>query len=49
MCMLYDDVLLCILLIYPLHHGRGRIICKHNKNVYNKHVSGIINKGTYGK
>ena len=33
--MLYADVLLCILLIYPLHHGRGRIICKHNKKVYN--------------
>ena len=40
-------VLLCTLLINPLTLGRGMIICKHRKNVYNKYVSGIINKGTW--
>ena len=31
-----------------LQLGRGRIICKHRKKVvYNKDVSGIINKGTW--
>ena len=47
--MLYAGVQLCIFLIYPFHHGTGRIICKQNKNGYNKHVSGIINKGIHGK
>ena len=47
--MLYADVLLCILLIYPLQPGRGRIICKHKKDVYNKDVSGIINEGIHGE
>ena len=37
--------LLCTLLINPLQLGRGRIICKHSKKVYNKYVSGIFNKG----
>ncbi len=41
------EVLLCTLLINPLQLGRGRIICKHRKKVYNKYVSGIINKGMY--
>ena len=41
------DVLLCILLINPFQLGRGTIICKHRKKVYNKDVSGIINKGTW--
>ena len=36
--LLYAEVMLCILLIYPLQPGRGRIICKHNKKVYNKDV-----------
>ena len=48
--VLYAEVLLCILLIYPLQSGRERIICKHReKKVYNKHVSVIINKGIHGK
>ena len=46
--VLYADVLLCILLIYPLQSGRERIVCKHRKKVYNKHASGIINKGIHG-
>ena len=46
--VLYADVLLCIMLIYPLQSGRERIIWKHRKKVYNKHVSGIINKGIHG-
>ena len=48
--VLYADVLLCILLIYPLQSGRERIVCKHRKKVFNKHVSGIdlINKGIHG-
>ena len=32
--LLYAKVMLCILLIYPVHSGRGRIICKHNKNFF---------------
>ena len=47
--VLYHEVLLCILLIHPLQSGRGRIICKHRNNVYNKVVSGIINEGINGK
>ena len=38
------EVLLCTLLINPLQLGRGRIICKHSNEVYNKYVSGIIKK-----
>ena len=46
--LLYAEVMLCILLIYPLRPGRGTIICKHSKKVlYN--ISGIINKGMHGK
>ena len=41
------EVLLCTLLINPLQLGRGRIICKHSKKVYNKYVSGIFNKGAW--
>ena len=41
------EVLLCTLLINPLQLGRGRIICKPRKKIYNKDVSGIINKGTW--
>ena len=40
-----SPALLCTL----LQLGRGRIICKHRKKVYNKDVSGIINKGIHGK
>ena len=32
--LLYVEVMLCILLIYQLHIGRGRLICKHKKKVY---------------
>ena len=39
------EVMLCILLIYPLQPGRARIICKHRKEVYNKDVSVTISKG----
>ncbi len=38
------EILLCTLLVNPLQLGRGRIICKHRKKVYNKDVSGIINQ-----
>ena len=31
--LLYAEVMLCILLNYPLQPGRGRIICRHNKKV----------------
>ena len=43
------EVLLSTLLINPLQFGRGRIICKHRKKVYNKDVSGIINIKVHGK
>ena len=47
--LLYAEVMLCILLIYPVQPGRGSIICKHNKNFFNDDVSGIINKDMHGK
>ena len=47
--LLCAEVMLCILLIYPLQPGRGRIICKHNKKVYNNDVSVIIKTGMHGK
>ena len=46
---LYAEVNLCILLIYPVQPGRGRVICKHSKNFFNEDVSCIINKGMHGK
>ena len=42
------EVLLRTLLINTLPLGQGRTICVHGK-VYNKDVSGIINKGIHGK
>ena len=32
--LLYAEVMLCILLMYQLQPGRGRIICKDKKKVY---------------
>ena len=47
--LLYAEVMLCILLIYPVQPGRGSIICRHNKKTFYDNVSGIINKGMHGE